>query len=52
MIICINKKSKSCVEQIFDEKTNMISKNSGLSAEFQLNLKLIFDELEPQLSKL
>jgi WASH complex subunit 7 len=42
---------QNCVEQIFDDKQAMVSKNSALSAEFLLNLRLMFEEIEPSLSK-
>ncbi len=41
---------QNCIEQIFDEKTSMVSKNSALATEFFTNLKLIYDEIEPILN--
>lgn len=43
---------KNCVEQIFDEKTAMISKNSLLATEFFFVVKQLFDEVDPLLSKI
>jgi WASH complex subunit 7 len=42
---------QSCVEQIFDDKESMVSKNSVLSAEFAINLKIIFETIDPFLNE-
>jgi hypothetical protein len=40
-----------CVEQIFDEKTNYVSKNNVFMDEFTHYIKQTFDSLDPLLSK-
>lgn len=42
---------QNCVEQIFDDKLNMVSKNSALATEFSIILKLIYDQVEPNLGE-
>lgn len=43
---------KHCVEQIFDDKTNYVSKNTAFLDEFSFYLKSTFDSVEPLLSML
>ena len=38
---------QNCVEQMFDSKECMVSKNTALSVEFLLNVRLIIEEIEP-----
>ena len=45
--ICFFGIKKNCVEQLFDDKLNAVSKNSALANEFFVNLKLIYEEIEP-----
>jgi WASH complex subunit 7 len=42
---------QNCVEQIFDNKEFMVSKNTALSVEFLLCIRLSIEELEPQLNE-
>ena len=44
--------NKHCVEQIFDEKTNYVSKNNVLMEEFAHYLKQTFESLDPILGSL
>ena len=41
---------QNCVEQMFDSKESMVSKNTALSVEFLLNIKMIFEEIEPSIN--
>ena len=38
---------KNCVEQIFDVKGMMVSKNTLLSVEYLATIKLLFDDIDP-----
>ena len=42
---------QNCVEQLFDSKENMISKNTSLSVEFLQCIRLIIEEIEPQINE-